>query len=172
MSSSKKDFEKIYDTYVERIYRFVFIKVNSTEIAEDLTSETFLRTWQKYKNKDNKIENIQAFLYQTARNLVIDYYRDKGRTQLISLDYVPLSDNNNVEEIAQKKSDLEKIKSSLSKLNDDYQNIIIWHYIDDLSIEEISKMLNKSQGAVRVALHRAIKSLKNIMNEEIERNIS
>jgi RNA polymerase sigma-70 factor (ECF subfamily) len=172
MSSSKKDFEKIYDTYVERIYRFVFIKVNSTEIAEDLTSETFLRTWQKYKNKDNKIENIQAFLYQTARNLVIDYYRDKGRAQLISLDYVPLSDNNNVEEIVQKKSDLAKIKSALSKLNDDYQNIIIWHYIDDLSIEEISKMLNKSQGAVRVTLHRAIKSLKNIMNEEIERNIS
>ncbi len=85
MDKLKKTFSAIYDKYINKIYRFVFIKVNSQEIAEDLTSETFLRGWEAYKKASNphrqKIDNPSAFLYQIARNLVIDQYREKGRFQ-------------------------------------------------------------------------------------------
>ncbi|HOW13181.1 MAG TPA: sigma-70 family RNA polymerase sigma factor [Candidatus Pacearchaeota archaeon] len=163
MSNLKKEFSKIYDKYINQIYRFVFLKVNSKEIAEDITSETFLKVWESYKN--NKIENVSAFLYQVARNLLTDYYRQKSRTQFLPLDSVSIIDpSNNLKEESQDKSDIEIIKSALSRLeNENYQNIIIWHYLNDLSIKEISKINNQSEGAVRVMLSRALKELKEII---------
>ena len=163
MSNLKKEFSKIYDKYINQIYRFVFLKVNSKEIAEDITSETFLKVWESYKN--NKIENVSAFLYQVARNLITDYYRQKSRTQFLPLDSVSIIDpSNNLKEESQDKSDIEIIKSALFRLeNENYQNIIIWHYLNDLSIKEISKINNQSEGAVRVMLSRALKELKEII---------
>ena len=163
MSNLKKEFSKIYDKYINQIYRFVFLKVNSKEIAEDITSETFLKVWESYKN--NKIENVSAFLYQVARNLITDYYRQKSRTQFLPLDSVSIIDpSNNLKEESQDKSDIETIKSALFRLeNENYQNIIIWHYLNDLSIKEISKINNQSEGAVRVMLSRALKELKEII---------
>ena len=161
MANPRKIFSKIYDQYIDKIYRFVFFKVNSQEIAQDLTSETFLRGWESFKN-GNKIENPQAFLYKIARNLVTDHYREKGKTQIVSAEYVKITDpRTNLEEKAILNSDLDTIRLALTSLKENYQNVIIWHYLDDLSISEIAKTLGKSEEATRVQLHRALKSLKN-----------
>ena len=166
MSNHRKIFTQIYDDYVDKIYRFIFFKVNSQEIAQDLCSETFLRGWQSFKDNKQEIENPQAFLYQIARNLVIDHYREKGRTQTVSADYVSITDpGQDLEEQALMNSDLSEIRLALADLKDNYQEVVVWHYIDDLSIPEISKLVNKSEGAVRVMLHRALKSLKNNLKE-------
>ena len=165
MNNNRKIFTQIYDDYVDRIYRFIFFKVNSEEIAQDLCSETFLRGWQSFSKKQ-KIENPQAFLYQIARNLVIDHYREKGRTQTVSADYALITDpGQDLERQALVNSDLDTIKLALTGLKDNYQELVVWHYIDDLSISEIAKMLKKSEGAVRVTLHRALKSLRNNLEE-------
>lgn len=165
MANLKKIFSKIYDKYIDKIYRFIFLKVSSEEVAQDLTSETFLRGWESFKN-GNKIENPQAFLYQIARNLVTDHYREKARAQFISVDNSPIIDPNpGVEERAILSSDIETIRRSLANLKEDYQNVIIWHYLDDLSIQEVAKMLDRTDEATRVLLHRAIKSLKDKMNK-------
>ena len=76
MSDLKETFSQIYDQWIEKIFRFVFLKVNSEEVAQDLTSETFTRCWECFKNGD-KIDNPSAFLYQIARNLVVDFYRQE-----------------------------------------------------------------------------------------------
>lgn len=176
MDEQKEIFSRIYDQYVEKIYRFIFLKVNSRETAEDLTSKVFLKSWEVYKKQGLKnnpqggekknqkeIKNPRAFIYQIARNVVIDFYREKGRTQIVSVDSIPqMSDpRTNLEKAAILNSDLEIIKKALQNLNnDDYQNVIIWHYLDDLSISEIAKIWNKPEGTVRVILHRALKSLR------------
>jgi len=166
MNNPKKKFSKIYDQYINRIYRFIFFKVNSQEIAEDLCSETFLRCWEKFRENQSRIENPQAFLYQIARNLVIDHYREKGRTQTVSADCVPIIDpGTSLEEKTFLNSDLEVIKAALVNIKGEYQEVITWHYIEDLSIAEIVKLLNKSEGAVRVTLHRALKALKKEVGE-------
>lgn len=162
MNNHKKIFTQIYDDHVDRIYRFIFFKVDSKETAQDLCSETFLRGWQSFKSKKQEIENPRAFLYKIARNLVIDHYREKGRTQTVSADYVSIIDpEQDLEEQASSMSDLDTIKLALNDLKDNYQEVVVWHYIDDLSIPEIAQMLKKSEGAVRVTLHRALKTLKN-----------
>lgn len=161
MENPKQIFSQIYDSHIDKIFRFIFLKVNSQEVAQDLCSETFLRVWECFKDNKN-IDNPQAFLYQIARNLIVDYYREKGRTQTISIDYVPIIDpGQDLETKTFQSSDLETIKASLANLKQDYQELIIWHYIDDLSVPEIAKMINKKEGTVRVSLHRALKALKN-----------
>ena len=161
MANLRKNFSKIYDQYIDKIYRFVFIKVNSRDIAEDLCSETFLRGWKTFKNKNNNIENPQAFLYKIARNLITDYYRKKGRTQVVSVETLPIADpDSDLEKKALARSDLDTIKIALADLKENEQNIIIWHYLDDMPVSEISKMINKSENTTRVQLHRALKALK------------
>lgn len=169
MANPRKEFGKIYDKHIEKIYRFIFLKVSSEDIAQDLCSETFLRGWEAYKNTDNKIENPSAFLYRIARNLVTDHYRDKGRTQIVSTDSLPIADPRpGFEEKIALDSDLVQVKAALTNLKDDYQNVIIWHYLDDLPIQEVAKMLDKSEETTRVLLHRALKSLKNELNPPVE----
>lgn len=165
MKNLRKIFSKIYDRYIDKIYRFIFFKVNSQEIAQDLTSETFLKGWESFKN-GTKIENPQAYLYKTARNLVIDFYREKGKVQIVSADNPLIPDPApNLEEKAMLSSDLDQIRQALTELNNDYQNVIIWYYLDDLSISEISQMLGRTDDATRVLLHRALKTLKEKLKE-------
>ncbi len=161
MDNQRKIFSSIYDKYVNKIYRFIFIKVSSQEIAEDLCSETFLRGWQVFKERRD-IENPPAFLYQIARNLVIDHYREKGKVKIVSAEYSRIIDpKTDLEGKAILSSDLDNIRTALVGLKEEYQDVIIWHYLDDLSVPEIAKILDKSEGAVRVSLHRALKTLKN-----------
>lgn len=162
MNKLDKIFSQIYDQNIERIYRFIFLKVNSQELAQDLSSEVFLRIWEKIKQKKgNPINNPRAFLYQTARNLVIDYYRVKDKNQTISSELVSIIDlKQNLEKKAILNSDLETIRTSLAELKENYQNVIIWHYLDDLSISEIAELLGRTEQSTRVLLCRALESLR------------
>lgn len=163
----RKKFEKIYDKYVDQIYRFIFLKVGSRETAEDLTSEVFLKTFEIFKKRDRKIKNERAFLYQIARNLVIDFYREKGKFKIVSTsDYKEIIDEN--QDLEQKMfldSEIEKIRKAISSLKEDYQDVILLRYVDNLKISEISQILNKSEQNVRVLLHRALRSLREKIKE-------
>lgn len=167
MNNLRKKFGQIYDQYVEKIYRFIFLKVSSQEIAEDLCSETFLRGWEAFKKAHNpnpaipKIDNIQAFLYQIARNLVIDHYRQKSQFQVVSVENTPIIDpRENLEKRSMVNSDLDTIKAALVNIRPEYQEVIVWRYLEDLSVPEIAKILDKSEETIRVLLHRATKKLK------------
>ena len=166
MANRRKEFSKLYDKYIEKIYRFIYLKVSSEEIAQDLCSETFLKGWISFKEKGQEIKNPSAFLYQIARNLITDHYREKGRTQFVSIENSPIIDPNpGIEEKISLSSDLEQVRAVLTSLKEDYQNVIIWRYLDDLPIVEIAKMLDRSEEATRVLLHRALRALKNELKE-------
>ncbi len=164
MPDARKTFSQIYDKYISKIYRFVFLKVSSREIAEDLTSEAFSRTWVVFKENQDEIKNVRAFLYKTASNLIIDHYREKGRANVISVNNpsVPtiIDPTQDLEKHVLLSSDMNNVKQALVHLKEDYQNVILWHYLDDLPISEVSELLNRSEQATRVLLHRALKALK------------
>lgn len=167
MDNPKKQFGKIYDCYVEKIYRFISLKVSSSEIAEDLASETFLRSWKAFEKDSESIENPQAFLYQVARNLLADFYRNKNNMPSVSTERVQIEDpRSDMEEKAKLDSDMGIIQQALHTLKDDYQNVIIWHYLDDLPIQDVARLLGKSEKTTRVTLHRALKSLKTQLKQK------
>src|SRR3990167_15144 len=72
-------FGEIYNLYFKKIYRFVFYRVGHKEVAEDLAEEVFLKAFGKLASV-NENQAFEAWLYQIARNLIYDYYRQKKIT--------------------------------------------------------------------------------------------
>lgn len=161
----KKEFEKIYQENVDKIFRFAYLKVSSKDMAEDITSVVFTRFWEKIekqeRHEDKNIKNPKAFLYTIARNLITDHYRERREEKDADIEKVVVKDERvNIEEEAAIKSEIEQVKKILDNINEDYQDVIIWYYINELTIPEISELLNKPEANIRVLIHRAIESLK------------
>ena len=168
--SSRKQFANIYDRYIDKIYRFIFLKVGSQETAEDLCSETFLRGWEAYemKNEKRKIENLGAYFYTIARNLVTDYYRKKGREPMVIAEFASeeiVDPSQDIAEQALLNADVDAVQQALPDLPDDYQNVIIWRHIDGLDFAEIAELMGRTEEAVRVLLHRALKALRSKLSD-------
>lgn len=160
----KRDsFAQIYNHYVPQIFRFVLFKVSSWQTAEDLTHEIFLSAWQNIKNYTQKEFPISSWIYQIARNKVIDHYRTNKKN--ISIDTEVFSEES-IGFYEQKNPDIalnvEKIKSLIKLLKPEYQDVIIMRYIEDLDHKAIAGALKKSEGAVRLIQHRAINALKEL----------
>lgn len=163
-------FTRAYDENVADIYRFVYFKIGSDEEAKDLTSAIFLKTWNHIQN--NTLEDaktLRALLYKVARNVIIDHYRDKGSQRALSLDDennpIEIVDETDHTEALDKRQDLELIKSKLPLLKEEYREIIIMRFINDLDLEEIADITQKRKGNVRVLLHRALTALRELVEE-------
>src|SRR3989344_5200584 len=155
-----EQFGEIYDQYVEKIYRFIFLKVESQEVAEDLCSEVFMHCLEEFQR--NSIENTQAFLYQVARFTIADYYRKRAGVRVVALDEAEdvFDDEPSQFQEAILSLEIEEVRKALAKLRDEYQNLIIWRYLDELSVPEIAQITGKNEGNVRVGIHRALQALK------------
>jgi len=166
----KRQFVKFYNEHSPKIYRFVYLKVNSQQDSEDLTSEAFFKFWQNLNNKKEKINNPRALLYKIANNSVIDFYRKKSRTELITdpKDNIlaKIKDKSDLNREMNLDSDVVQIKEALSNIKEEYKDIIIWHYLDDFSAKEISQITEKPEGTIRVLIHRALKSLKQAIGDK------
>ena len=161
----KKKFGQLYDKHVDEIYRFVFLKVSTREVAQDITSETFKKGWEAFKDQPN-MENPRAYLYRIARNLVIDHYRT-NKHHITDQEIInELEDHTkNLEDKAAEAKEMAKVKKAMENLKDSYQDIIIYKYLEEMENSEIARIMDKSEGAVRVTAHRAI----NALEEEIEK---
>ncbi|MEK7211598.1 MAG: RNA polymerase sigma factor [Patescibacteria group bacterium] len=166
---SKKDAEaygQIYDQYIGKIYRFIFFKVGKVEEAEDLASEVFLKAWQ-YINEGKPIRYLNALLYSIARNLVIDYFRQKKLRREATLEDETLEnigDGKDAARTVEIGQEMKTILESLRSLKDEYREVIVMHYIDELGIGEIAEILGKTNGNVRVLLHRAMSAAREMHN--------
>ncbi|OGF23831.1 hypothetical protein A3H66_03520 [Candidatus Falkowbacteria bacterium RIFCSPLOWO2_02_FULL_45_21] len=169
--NDKEAFIKAYDLYVDQLYRFIYFKVGNREEAEDLSSSVFLKTWNYILEK--KLENpntLKALLYKIARNLIIDHYRKTKGRESVSLD-----NENGIKIIDEKqnpnyglelKADLLVLETKLPKLKDEYREVIILRFFNELSIKEIAEILDKSKGNVRVLTYRALNALKELLSQD------
>jgi RNA polymerase sigma-70 factor (ECF subfamily) len=160
-------FSKCYDFYAPKIYRHAFYRLSSKELAEDITSEVFAKTWEFLTEPTNKIQNLKAFLYRVANNLIIDYYRSKERHSILIDEKLErnLGDGGRAEKKLSNKIELELVLKNLEKLNQEVKDILIWRYISGLSIGEIAELTGKTKNAIYVATHRGLKELHKIIKD-------
>ncbi|MCX6782320.1 MAG: sigma-70 family RNA polymerase sigma factor [Candidatus Magasanikbacteria bacterium] len=157
-------FTELYDSYVKRIYRFVFFKVPGHEEAEDITSEVFLKVWNHIA-ENKEIKSFSGLLYRVARNCIIDLYRSKSyQPNPLLLSELPEGIEPSDKGIAVEKisvsSEAEEMIKAIKKLKQEYQEVLTLKYVDELNVDEIAEITGKGQIAVRVTLHRAMKKLK------------
>lgn len=167
----KDAFIKAYDLYIDNIYRFIYFKVSNKEEAEDLTSSVFLKVWDYIQNNNlGEYNSLKPLLYKVARNLVIDHYRKNSKVNETSLDQedgkidIPDEKQDPIK-ITDIKVEMETVNKALNELKDEYREVIILKYVNELDTHEIAKILDKNKGNVRVLLYRALKSLKEIIND-------
>ncbi|KND47842.1 MAG: RNA polymerase sigma factor [Parcubacteria bacterium C7867-006] len=171
----EKMFLEAYQSHSDSIFRFIIFKIDNRERALDLTQETFMKTWI-HISKNGELENIRAFLYKVAGNLVIDEYRKRGKKdyntdslETMSEDgFEPTSNVDELESIVNK-LDGEKIMGLVQTLPEMYSDILFMKYNEDLSISEMADSLDVSQNVVSVRLNRAIKKLKDLVSSEIKK---
>lgn len=150
-------FARIYDGYIDKVYKFIYYKVNTIESAEDLTSQVFTKILE-YILEGKQIDSIQALIYRAARNQVVDYYRRSRRE--VPIELAESKTATSFEEDIKDKEGLAVIEAALRKLKGEAKEAMILRYIDECSVKEVAKILGKSEGAVRVMIHRAKKDLR------------
>jgi len=168
---AKKDpeaFASLYDLYVEKIYRFVYFKVNNKEEAEDIVSSVFLKVWSyliEYTEKE--IDSFSGLIYKIARNLVIDYYRERGQMKKEALETAEeLGENEKNYETIAINMEVEQLMVVIKKMKQDYQEVLLLKHVEELSTAEIAEILGKTQVGVRITLHRAIKKLQEMIKNK------
>lgn len=155
-------FLEIYNLYFKDIYTFIYFKVPSKEVAEDLAAEVFFKAWE-YIYAKKEVHDLRAFLFVVARNRIVDYYRE--RKDILTEDKIDdeIEHQIHFKENIALSFDKEKLYGVLKSLTEEQQEIIILHYIQGFSYQEIGEVIGKKSGAVRVIAHRALEKLKELI---------
>lgn len=167
----QQQFLEAYDTYADDIFRFCLVKMRNRDEALDVMQETFTRTWE-YLAQDKTIDNIRAFLYQVARNKIIDWSRKRKADSLDTIMEagVEFGDENDAVEASEQKIDAEFLVSLLDELPSKYRDVLYFRYVEDLSIQEISDVIGKRENTVSVTIHRGMQKLEELYNQQHEQN--
>jgi len=160
----REAFGALYDRYLPAIYRFILLKVGSEPDAQDICHQVFLNAWQNIGRFRLQGHPFSSWLYKIARNAVIDHWRTKKTNVDITLvSENLLSEEPAVSEAVDKELNLKLVWSALRCLDENHQSLLIMKFVDELSNKEIAEILGKSEGAVRVIQHRALKQLKKLL---------
>jgi RNA polymerase sigma-70 factor (ECF subfamily) len=153
-------FGELYDIHVDRIYRHIYYRVGNTVNAEDLTQQVFVNAWKAISRYRQKSVPFAAWLITISRNLMIDYYRQ--RKEKISLDenYEAASREPGPERYAEIQAEHRQLMEAIARLPEEQRQVIIMRFIEDADYREIASALKKSEGAVRITVHRALKDLR------------
>jgi RNA polymerase sigma-70 factor (ECF subfamily) len=168
----KNAFIEAYDLYADDIYRFVFFKIGNAEEAKDLTSAIFLKVWNYAQSRGlDESKSLRAFIYKTARNSIIDYYRQQRETEARlddvenNLQNILVDEKQNLVKQSEIFSDMKFVMSGLNKLKEEYREIILLRFVDELSFAEIGEITGRTSGAIRVQAFRAVQALKDLLED-------
>jgi len=161
-------FGQIYTLFAERIFRYIYLKVSNKEEAEDLTQQVFIRAWESIDSFKPLQNPVGSWFYAIAHNLIIDFYRkqkkdfslDNENVKIEVIDPIDLNERLVIKEEAQ------KILKLINQLPEEHRDILFLRYIDDLSYQEIAKIIRKRPLTLRVLHHRALKRLKILMEND------
>ena len=161
-------FSVLYKENVQKIYNYIYYRTGNTHDAEDLTARVFQRALKSISRYKNKGVPFSAWLYRIAHNLVANWHRDNKPKKEISIDDSPyvFSDSIHLESSLIKGQEVAELMVYVRKLAPDRQMVLILKYVDDLTNTEIGEILGKSEGAIRVIQHRALKKMRSIIEQE------
>lgn len=164
IKGDEQAFASLYDAYVDSIYRFIYLRVEDQQTAEDICSNVFLKAWEKLGGYQPRGVPFRAWLFRIARNAVIDHYRT--RKEVAPLEAVVNTYDESVMPLAEHVSvriEAEKIVTLMKTLTDDQRNVLTLKLVHGLNTKEVAKALGKRQGAVRALQMRGLQALTKLM---------
>lgn len=154
----------LFERYHKPLFGYFYHLTQNRQSSEDLVQNTFYRIL-KYKDNFNEQSNFKAWLYSIARNNSFDYFKkNKNEHQAEEIDFWQdkLPEGSDIVEQISAKEDVNILNGALSRLNKEKREILILSKFQGLKYKEIGAILNCSENAVKVKVHRALESLKKI----------
>ena len=163
---SRDAFGDIYEHYKEKLYRFIYFRVGHKELAEDILSDTFVKAWQKVADI-NSPNALTVWIYQVAKNNVIDYYRLKRPATIAVEEVVDLpADDVSPVDSANISVEQRLLVELMERIPDEQKQVIKYKFFEGMTNQEIASVMDKSEGAIRVIQHRAINKLKQLLGKK------
>jgi RNA polymerase sigma-70 factor (ECF subfamily) len=156
---NENDFIKSFDEYSDQIFRFCLSKTSKREVAEDLTQEAFMNTWQAVR-KGLVIDNVRAYLYATARNLVIDYYRKKKTSSLDEMMEGGFDKEDSYATGAVSQTEVNFVVKEINNLEEKYREPTYLRLVEGMGPGEIAELLGENENTISVRINRGVKKVR------------
>lgn len=168
----QKAFDELYNLHHKSIYQFLIFRLGRREDAEDLAAQAFMKSWEYLIIGNKDVKNFRAFMYRLARNLIVDFYRNKKNQGQVSLDESDSEGNTmdivDVKDLFEQQmvaNELEQVIKALGKLKQEYREAVTLKHLSGLKVKEIAEVIGKTNGATAVLIHRGMQELKKILQE-------
>lgn len=171
IAGDESAFERLVAKYLKPIYNFVYRLCGNAEEARDISQDVFFRAWKNIKKYDEK-NAFSTWIYSIARNATIDYLRKKKTLIFSDLDNEEMDESfaNSIpdemplpDEIFAEKELGEKIEKALLKLSFNYRAVVLLHFKEGMTFEEIAKVLKKPMNTVKSQYRRALAMLRDLL---------
>ncbi|MEU9887222.1 sigma-70 family RNA polymerase sigma factor [Sphaerisporangium sp. NPDC051011] len=163
-------FAALYDRYVDLVYRYVYFRVGCHALAEDLTSETFLRALGRIGHFTWQGRDIGAWLVTIARNLVTDHYKSGRYRMEVSTAEVldtPLDGAHIPENAVVATMITERVLRAVRDLGPEQQECVVLRFLHGMSLAETALIMGKKSGAIKALQFRAIRALARALPDDL-----
>ncbi len=159
-------FGRLYETYFDKIFRYVAIKIGSRTEAEDLTQQVFMNALESINSYKVREVPFSAWLYRIAHNQIVDCLRKRSRRPTLELDEtMPLPADDDQVADTELKLETKELIEATKKLTKSQQEVIALRFGAEMPIAEVARLLGKTEGAVKAMQHSAVAALRRIMCE-------
>jgi len=161
LSGDKKSFDIIYEKYVNKIYRFIYLKTTNKEVSEDIVSEVFLSVLDNIDSfKLDSDSNFNSWIYKIAYNKIIDFYKKDEKQKTFEIwDYLDIWFEEDLNKKMENKDKLKEIFKFLKTIKPEYRDILIYKIWEDLSFKEISEITWMSLDNCKKISSRILKTI-------------
>ncbi|AHI01714.1 sigma-70 family RNA polymerase sigma factor [Kutzneria viridogrisea] len=168
-SGDTQAFGLLYDRYVDSVYRYVLFRVGDRTLAEDVTSETFLRALRRIGSVSYQGRDVGAWFVTIARNLVLDHV--KSSRYRLEVTTAELDDNREVtagpEQAVLTEATTSELLRCVGQLNSDQRECIVLRFLQGLSVAETASQMGRNEGAIKALQHRAVRRLAQLLPTEL-----
>ena len=163
------DFTELYRSHLRDVYSYSYYRVGNHHDAEDLTEQTFLQAYRHFERAQRESDGrpLRPWLIRIAHNLAANYYRDRSRRPQTQLeDAAVVSAPHTTADLAEGRQELRDVLDGVSRLPDDRREVLIMRFALGMDNREIARAIDRSEGATKVLIHRAIKQLEQGLKED------
>jgi RNA polymerase sigma-70 factor (ECF subfamily) len=157
-------FGVLYERYYARVYRYVYHRVDGVADAEDITAQVFMKALEALPSYQPGPNGFAPWLFRITRNAVIDHYRRRKRHHAIDEIEHETGDDPMLDVLHNERRD--ELGRLICHLSDEQRDVILLRYSADLTFSEIAATLKKKEPAIRMLLHRGLRKLKTVMDDE------
>lgn len=163
-------FGRLYDRYVETVFRYIYLRVHDRQLAEDFTSETFLRALRRIGGITYQGRDIGAWFVTIARNIVLDHVKSARNRLEVTTGEVLEGDTSAIspETAVLDAMTAKHLMTAVKQLSPEQRECVTLRFIHGLSVSETAAAMGKNDGAIKALQHRAVRKLADLLGDQLK----